>query len=359
MSTFRDFDRLTALAPNFKRRLSGVTSTIIQLVPEQARLGVSIATLAPKGALPDTLPRLRWRDLWRLWKRPADGLARVWHARRNIEMIAGVVMRDVLRMPLVLVFTSAAQRRHKALTRWLISRMDAVIATSEKSGSFLDVDHTVIMHGIDTERFRPAPDNSAAKSAIGLSVARVHIGCTGRIRHSKGTDLFVDAMIALLPDHPQWDAIITGRATSEHEHYKRDLENRIAAAGLGERIRFVGEVDDVVPWYQAFDLFVAPSRNEGFGLTPLEAMACGVPCVTSDAGAYEAMITPGESGICCPASDEPGLRRAIDEALTRTFDSDSVRLSVLESFSLQRESQAINRVYEGLRGAIRGQASRI
>jgi len=116
---------IEVIAPNFKRRLSGVTSTIIQLVPALDAAGCRIAVLGP--GLPAHLPHIRIRDLWRLWRRPGNGRRRVWHARRNVEMLGGVVLRDILRMPLALLFTSASQRHHKRWTKFLISRMDAVI----------------------------------------------------------------------------------------------------------------------------------------------------------------------------------------------------------------------------------------
>lgn len=162
------------IAPNFKRRLSGVTSTIVQLVPEQSRR-LAIAALGP--GLPDTVPRIGAGSLPALWSRPRGRPFRIWHARRNNEMIAGILLRDVFRMPLRLVFTSAAQRRHKPLTKWLIGRMDAVVATSGRSGRFLDVPHTVIMHGVDVERFHPPRDAQDAFAASGLAGRRA-VGCS-------------------------------------------------------------------------------------------------------------------------------------------------------------------------------------
>ena len=147
-----DVADVEVVAPNFKRRLSGVTSTIVQLVPLQART-LGIATLGP--GLPAGLPAIGWRQLVGLLRRPRGRPFRIWHARRNVEMIAGVLLRDVLRAPLKLVFTSAAQRNHKPLTKWLIRRMDAVIATNPRSAGFLEVPHTVIMHGVDLEQFHP------------------------------------------------------------------------------------------------------------------------------------------------------------------------------------------------------------
>src|SRR5690606_23454290 len=137
----------------------------------------------------------------------------------------------------------------------------------------------------------------------GLDPAQNLVGCFGRVRHQKGTDLFVDAMIRLLPDRPQWTAIILGRTTASHEAFEADLRDRVARAGLSERILFMGERRVIAPYYQALSLFVAPQRWEGFGLTPLEAMASGVPVVAADVGAFSEMIVPGKTGTIVPPED--------------------------------------------------------
>lgn len=335
------------VAPNFKRQLSGVTSTIVQLIPLQRRMGLGIVTLGP--GLPDGLPKLGWTSLLHFWRKPERRNARIWHARRNNEMVAGVLMRDVLRMPLRLVFTSAAQRNHKPFTKWLIRRMDAVIATSARSGSYLEVPHTVIMHGVDTKRFHLAetPDDEFAASGL---PGRYAIGCFGRVRHQKGTDLFVDAMIALLPNYPDWTAIVTGRTTAEHKGFEDDLKARIAEAGLEDRILFLGEVPDIKVWYRRLSLYVAPSRNEGFGLTPLEAMASRTAVVASDAGAYAEMIKRGKTGAVVPAGDGAALREAIRTYLAdpvlAAMHGDNALAHVRENFPLEKEATAIMDVYE-------------
>ncbi len=65
-------------------------------------------------------------------------------------------------------------------------------------------------------------------------------------------------------------------------------------------------------WYRRFTLFVAPSRQEGFGLTPLEAMASQTAVVTSDAGSFPSMIRPGVNGAIVPAGDADALAAAIE-----------------------------------------------
>lgn len=345
-SGFVPVQEVEVVAPNFKRRLSGVTSTIVQLIPLQRAKGLGIATMGP--GLPETLPHLGWGAFFSFWKKPAKRRFRIWHARRNIEMLAGIFMRDVLRMKLRLVFTSAAQRHHKPFTKWLIRRMNAVIATSGRSGSFLEVPHQVIMHGVDLERFHPPVGKEDQFSASGLP-GKYAIGCFGRVRHSKGTDLFVDAMIALLPKYPEWTAIITGRTTAEHQPFEDGLKARIAAAGLQHRIHILGEVPDVRIWYRRLTLYVAPSRNEGFGLTPLEAMASKTAVVASDAGAYAEMIVEG-TGSFVSAGDGDALRDAIEPYLAAPAlaqrDGENALAYVREAFPLEKEADAISAVYE-------------
>ncbi|MCM2291263.1 glycosyltransferase family 4 protein [Allorhizobium sp. BGMRC 0089] len=340
---------ILVIAPHFKRRLSGVTSTLVQLVPEQKRRGLGIVTLGP--GLPDHLPSMSFVRLPLLWLRPKAARHRVWHARRNLEMLGGLVLRNIFRMPLKLLFTSAAQRRHSRYTRWLIRQMDAVVATSARSGSFLDVPHTVIRHGVDTELFHPPQGESDTIASTGLP-GRYLIGCFGRVRHQKGTDLFVRAMIALLPDHPDWTAVISGRVTAEHSQFAESLKAEIAAAGLSKRIVFLGEVDDIKPWYRRLTLYVAPSRNEGFGLTPLEAMASQTAVVASDAGAYGEQIAEGDTGSVVPAGDETALRNAIAAYLAeperaRAHGRAGVE-HVRRHFALSGEAEALDEVYQQL-----------
>lgn len=345
-------EQITVIAPHFKRRLSGVTSTVVQLVPEQVRHGRGIVTLGP--GLPDHLPKMRWRDLPKLWWPPQGHRVRIWHARRNNEMLAGLIMKTVFRMPLKLLFTSAAQRVHSGYTKWLLRQMDAVVATSQRSGAFLEVPHTVIRHGVDLDVFRPPEGPQDLISGTGLP-GRYLAGCFGRVRHQKGTDLFVQAMIELLPHHPDWTAVICGRVTAEHQEFADRLKASVAKAGLSDRIRFLGEVDDIKPWYRRLTLYVAPSRNEGFGLTPLEAMASQTAVVASDAGAYAEQVAPGLAGNVVPAGTYEPLRDAIN-----TFFADpslalrtgnSARKYVAINFALANEAQGLERVYDSLLSA--------
>ena len=339
-------ETIEVVAPNLKRRLSGVTATIARLLPVQAR-SIGIAATGP--GLPPQVPGV---SLWSVIVM-SNRKRRVWHARRNTEMLLGLILRHVLRKRLKLVFTSASQRHHTRYTRWLISGMDAVVATSRRTASYLERPAQVVLHGIDTGTFHPPADRRGLRHALGLSEGFA-IGCFGRIRHQKGTDVFVDAMLEVLPHHPDASALVMGRATEKHERYLQSLREKVARAGLEDRIRFLPEapVDAMPRWYQTLDLFVAPQRWEGFGVTPLEAMACGVPVVATTVGAFDELVVEGRTGCLIPPGDVGQMRAAVSTALAspdllRQWSA-AARRHVEEGFRIEEEAAALNALYRHL-----------
>ncbi|MBD9528120.1 glycosyltransferase family 4 protein [Paracoccus sp. PAR01] len=338
---------IDVVAPNLKRRLSGVTATVVRLIPVQSRM-IGIVTTGP--GLPPELPHI---PLTRAATLPRDRW-RVWHARRNTEMALGLILRHVLRRRYRLLFTSAAQRAHTGFTRWLIRQQDALIATSPQAASYLERPATVILHGVDLSIFHPSPDREALRAQLGFAPGDIVIGCFGRIRAQKGVDLLVEAALRLFPSRPRAKLIFTGRVTADNQKFTDDLLARIKAAGLSDRIRFLGEVpwEQVVQNYQAIDLFAAPARWEGFGLTPLEAMACGVPSVGARVGAFETLIRDGETGSLVPRDDADALTEALahwlDDDAARSAAGQAARAHVQANHAIEGEARAIVEVYRKL-----------
>ena len=343
---------IEVIAPNFSRRLSGVTSTLERILLVQSRL-VNIVSIG--SGLDGSVPCIRVRDLLKLRKPPPNAPARVWHARRNLEMLAGLVLRDILRFPLRLVFTSASQRRHTRWTRFLISRMDALIATSAATTSYLLYPSTIIGHGIDSTRFHPTDNSAKVRATLGLPELKL-VGCFGRIRPSKGTDVFVDAMLRVLASRPNAGAIVVGRATGKHVAFLNDLTLKISSAGLNNRLLILPEVRtfEIPNWYRALDLFVAPQRWEGFGVTPLEAMASGVPVVATTVGAFSELVTP-DTGLLVPPKDVDALASAIAEMLDQPHRRAAMGLAGRERaakhFSIDTEAEQIIQVYRDVLSA--------
>ncbi len=349
-----DLRRIAVVAPNLHYRYSGVTASIVAVVPEQART-LAIASVGPH--LPAHVPRISFRQLLtRGWSRPPGGLKkRIWHARRNDEMLIGVLLRHVLRQPWLLVFSSVAQRRKSGLTRWLMRRMDAIVSPSEYSAAFCDGPVEIVHHGVDTQKFSPPADRAAAWAETGLP-GRYGVGVFGRVRHQKGTDLFVEAMIRLLPAHPDWTAVITGLMAPEERSFVADLKARIAAAGLENRIVLLGErpPEEVPLWFRRVSLYVAPMRNEGFGLTPLEAMASGAAVVATRTGAAPYLVAEGVTGVIVQPGDLEELTAAIEPFLADPSRAEAYgragRDKAVTRHTIANEAAEMNAVYHRLWG---------
>ena len=337
---------LELIVPNLHRRYSGVTATNRMVAPK-------LAKMLRSGWLgshrPDGIDAIGFADLLHLWRRARPV---IWHARRNDEMIVGLVLR-ALGWPLKLIFTSAAQRHHTWLTRWLIRNMDAIIATSPLSASYLKRDATVVMHGVDTDRYAPAADRAAAFAESGLP-GRYAIGCFGRVRAQKGSDVFVEAMCRLLPRYPDFSAVMVGAITAEHLAFANKLRKRIETAGLQSRIVITGELpfEDVQRWYQRLSIYAFTSRNEGFGLTLIEAMAAGSALVAARAGAAELVVEDGVTGVLIPTGDADALAAAVEPLMRDVAAAIAMgergRARVLDRFSLDAEASRIGDVYRPL-----------
>ncbi|AWB48184.1 glycosyl transferase family 1 [Gemmobacter aquarius] len=303
--------------------------------------------------LPANLPQISILSLLTMSRFGPNGW-RVWHARRNSEMLAGLALRILLRKRLKLIFTSASQRNHSQYTRWLISRMDAVLATSDKSASYLKCQPHIISHGIDTVEFSPTDDKRAVRSALGLPIGGKLIGCFGRIRSNKGTDLFISTAINLCRRHADLNAVVLGQAIGSNKAFLHALEQRVRTAGLEDRIFFRERVPfaAIADMYRALDLYVAPQRWEGFGLTPIEAMACGVPVVAADVGTFRSQIVHGETGFIVAPGSASKITDAVEVLLLdhkqRAEFALSARAHVQINFDIQKEAEALVQIYRRL-----------
>jgi mannosyltransferase len=171
------------------------------------------------------------------------------------------------------------------------------------------------------------------------------------VRAQKGTDVFVDAMCRLLPQFPDFSAVIVGAITPDQMTFANDLRRRIAAAGLDSRIRITGElpIEQVQRWYQRLTIFAFTSRNEGFGVTLIEAMSVGAALVASRAGAAELVVNDGYNGLLVPTGDVTTLAAAL-ESLMRNPEAAAAmgrraRDFVVVNYSLDAEAAGIAAVY--------------
>lgn len=333
---------------NFNQRFTGVSSTAAAVA--RAQIGSFDLRLVGQE-LPGLPAPITLRQALVLSRRPKPGRPfTIWHVRRNTEMQAALFARDVLRLPIRIVFTSAAQRIHSTWPRFLISRMDRVIATTDEAASFLHRVAAVIPHGVDTHAFRPVGDRRAAWAATGFGGTQ-GIATIGRVRPEKGTDRFVDAAIRVLPSLPGLTALVIGRAREGDTQFLDGLRRKVADAGLAERILFTGELepDDLRRIVPALSLLVALPRYEGYGMTPLEAMASGVPVVATDTGHFRAFVGQNDAGrIVEPDDAAETIRALLSDPAGLDALGRAARSRAEAGFAVEREAEAVSQIYRSL-----------
>ena len=203
------------------------------------------------------------------------------------------------------------------LNRWLYGRVPArVVTTSLAINNMLidrlslDPGHLVaIPTGTDLDRFRPG-DRAAARARLGFPPETRLIGIVSTLRSWKGHRFLVTAMTD--PRLASARLIVVGDGPQEPA-----LRAQISDLGLGKRVTLAGRQDDVLPWLRAFEVFVLPSTgSEGVPQALMQAMACGLPVVTTAAGGIPELVRGGENGLVVP----PGDPSALAEAIARLFN---------------------------------------
>ena len=343
------------LVTNFNRNFTGVSATAAGVLQKQAKrydLRL-VGQKLPGGPVP-----ISKREAMNTCRVPPERRDfAIWHVRRNPEMQAAIWARDVLRLPIRIVFTSAAQRIHSTWPRLLISRMDAVIATTDKAAEFVPNVKSVVPHGVDTERFHPAEDRRAAWTETGYP-GKIGIATIGRIRPEKGTDLFVETMLRVLQGHPDVTALVIGKPGRGNEGFQEKLIEKVTTSGMGERILFPGEIaaEKIPQLLRSLSLLVALPRYEGYGMTPLEAMASGTPFVASDAGYFNEFSGQNTAGLVLGQEDPDTASQAISSILENpnrhAAMSIAARQRAQQVYNISREEEGISTVYERLWSSI-------
>jgi glycosyltransferase involved in cell wall biosynthesis len=169
----------------------------------------------------------------------------------------------------------------------------------------------------------------------------------GRLTAIKQHRLFLDAVAAAARSRPQLVALIAGDG-----ELRGDLERHAAQIGIADRVRFLGWRRDLTTIYAATDVFLLTSRNEGTPVALIEAMASGVPGVSTDVGGVRDVINSGSAGARVPDGDTAGLAahvvRYLSDPGERRAAGTRARAAVLDRYSLDRLVGDINALYREL-----------
>lgn len=296
----------------------------------------------------------------------------LWHRRKRGGAVVGFCMTDLggayvepgVRRFLGAAPGRAARRLADRYTRALYSRCDATVAISATMAGGLQErgipDARWIPLGVDLDRFRPldrALDHESRRPGTGPSLRR-RVGAAdddllmvyaGRLDFEKRPDLVVDAFERLPPTFPA-SLVLAGEGP-----LRDTLERRARDDPRVRVIPFIQDRDELAAFMRAADLYVTGMAHETFGLSVVEAQACGLPILGVRSGAMIERVTEGETGVLVPPDDPAAMARALEE-----LEADRPRLAAMgeagrrhveRHFSWERTFRDLLRLYGEIMGS--------
>lgn len=225
---------------------------------------------------------------------------------------------------------------------WVARRIERVLTSSAASAHRIASDFRVpaeriamVANGVATDVYCPDPR---------VRRSQAEILCIGRASDpNKGIATLIEAL-ALLPEHVHLTLV-------DDAHPDNPARKRAAELGCDRRLRVIGRVptEELVHLYRRATLVAVPSRYEGFGLPAAEAMACGTPVVTTDAGALREVLETGGSGVMVSKDDPGALAKGIatqlDQPEARGEIARRARDRIVAAYAWPRIAEATAAVY--------------
>lgn len=212
--------------------------------------------------------------------------------------------------------------------------------------------YRVVYNGVDTDRFRPLDRDTGCKR-VGLNTGYRWIGMVGSFKRQKNHTVFLRAAKRVLERHPDVAIALAGDTLAAGLHgtdeYKREVLDEIEKLDFDDRIKLLGNREDIENFYAACDLTALPSLHEGTPNVALESMACGTPVVASNVADNSIVIPDGDAGFIVPLNDVDAMADAISRLLDRdVLKTMRVRARewAIEQFGNAASAHAMLDVYE-------------
>jgi glycosyltransferase involved in cell wall biosynthesis len=264
--------------------------------------------------------------------------------------IAGRIAARLAGVPATISSVRVAERqrrRHLVMDRWTNNLVAVEVCNSEAVKRFMveearvpEEKLVVIPNGIE------ASDYEVTSLPEGAPV----VAFVGRLHVQKGVDVLIRAAGRVVERVPGATFRIAGDGPE-----RKGLEDMAGREGVGERMEFLGAVDDVREVLAGSRVLVLPSRWEGMPNAALEAMACGRPVVASDVDGCAEVVVDGESGRLVPPEDEEALADAIVEVIGDRQAAERMgragRERVERDFTVARMVSAYKELYERCAGS--------
>ena len=279
------------------------------------------------------------------------------------DLFAYLVARRFCRRPIRLLSTAHAWvmlglrgELYRRIDLFLMRFFDHLIAVShatkaEMVAGGLPDDHiTVIHNAIDTLDWSPAHTTTTIREELGLQKAFPVIGYIGRIAPEKDLETWLRAAAIIAAKYHAARFVLVGDGRGNDTQSR--LERLARKLDIAQQVIFLGYRSRLQPVYAAFDLFLLSSRREGLPNCILEAMAMGLPVVTTDVAGVKELVVDGETGFVLPQGDFQGLGHAMlrlvrdDQDLQRMGKAGRVRIE--REFSFTNRLRRIENLYARL-----------
>ncbi len=245
--------------------------------------------------------------------------------------------------------------RKERLYRWAARRSDTVVAVCEAARRHFAAQGVrprrallTILNGIRTETLDPASAQarSALTAALALPAGTRLVGTVGRLNPVKDQAGLIRAFGLLQRGRPDTALVLIGDGPARAE-----LEALALAEGLAERVRFLGDRNDVAALLPGLDVFALSSISEGYSVALLEACAAALPVVATEVGGNAEIVTEGVNGQLVPARDPAALAAALEALLADPARADAMgragRERVLSENAFRTMAERYRRVYRG------------
>ncbi|MGH7279356.1 MAG: glycosyltransferase family 4 protein [Candidatus Rokuibacteriota bacterium] len=244
--------------------------------------------------------------------------------------LAARVLGKIFRRPVMITVRGSIVRLsrswpHRLQMQWALGGAAGVVTVSQSLKQLAmrlglaEWRIRVISNGVDSRVFQPR-DRALARRACGLAGDRRVVLTVGGIYEDKGQHLVLEALPQILARHPAFLYVMIGEM--RRDRYRARLDALIERHGLQRHVLFAGgrPHQELAHWYAASDLFCLATRSEGWANVLLEALACGVPVVSTDVGGNPEIVGDERLGLLVPYGDRAALTAAILRALGTEWD---------------------------------------
>jgi len=262
------------------------------------------------------------------------------HCHRNNEIMRMLLFR-FLGAKFTLIATRHSETIPSGLTKYLLKKADKVVTLIKSMSINLGIKNTMVGHGVRVDEFAP----NSEKKLESVSQENIILNA-GRVRKPKGQLVLLEAA-KVLKDHKSWALVLVGKV--DKPAFLEELKGIAIKHQIENQVYFVDETRDIISYYQAAKIVVAPSFSEGFSLVTAEAMSCECSVIaTKNVGVHSDLIAHQKNGYLFEAGDSSALESLLLKAMKNEIPylGKQAREEIVKNWSAKKEAQNLTAVYK-------------